>query len=457
MSQVVAGKRNRKKQSTFQKLWARAAKLREQNEKFSTELDALVVRIDECITPLEAKLCEAQKPLVHKLLTLGQRKSMTNWERETLDDWIKELTEQLHIHGLVDNKLLDDLAKYDAFRMGIALEDDTIPPHEQFVDILNKAQAERDAEVERFNERSRQQSEADRASFMEQAAALVERELDKLLGPEPAQPEKHTATQDLWADELEKEEDRQRSEYQSKRAELREKLMAEELSRIDEMMDGLFDDDEDDDIDFADFDFSGFEEFVSGKDSGGGQAGSSQPDPTAKTLSNETFQRLFRAAAGKLHPDREPDPEIRKEKQVLMTKLLKARKKGDVMTVLELYEAHVGGHEGFTKADEKALTDSLKQMVEELEEEKDRIVYQSGMHGVAFHLFYSPSKKKVDAAFKNRLEEMKEFEKATASMTKEIRSLKTLKPWLDDRYQQAAFAEPTLEDFLRFVEDEAPF
>ncbi len=453
MSQVVAGKRNKKKQSTFQKLWARAAKIREQNKKFNTELDALVVRIDEIITPVELKLCQAQKPLVQKLLTLGQRKSMTNWERETLDDWIRELIEPLHHHNLVDSEVMDDLARYDAFRMGITLEDDTIPPHKQFVDMLKKAEAEREAEIEKRTEQARQQTEAEKAFLAEEAAFAVERKLDKLLGPEPAQPEKHAATADLWADELENEENRQRAEYQAKRAELREKLMTEELARIDEIQNDWSD--EDDDMDFSDFDFSDFEEF--NEDANNTHYESSQHNPAAEALSNETFQRLFRAAAGKLHPDREPDPEIRKEKQVLMAKLLKARKKGDVMTVLEMYETHVGDHEGFSKSDEKALTDSLKHMIEELQEEKDQIIYQSGMHGVAYHMFYSPSKKKVDAAFKDRLAEIKGRKKATDAMTREIRSLKTLKPWLDERYQEAAFGEPTFEDFMRFMEDESIF
>ena len=76
----------------------------------------------------------------------------------------------------------------------------------------------------------------------------------------------------------------------------------------------------------------------------------SEPDSklfSSPKITNQVFQRLFRITANKLHPDRELDPALRKVKQGLMSDLLTARKKSDVMTILALYQEHVDGQETF--------------------------------------------------------------------------------------------------------------
>ena len=73
---------------------------------------------------------------------------------------------------------------------------------------------------------------------------------------------------------------------------------------------------------------------------------------------------MFRATAARLHPDREPDPEKRLEKQKLMADLLKARKKGDLLTVFKMYQQHTDNPESFSKADEKQLIEALEKIPE---------------------------------------------------------------------------------------------
>lgn len=458
MSSVVASKKTRKKQSAFEKLWAKAARLRAQNEKFAADLDAIVARMETDIKPREAELARLQIPLLQKLLTLGQRKSMTNWERATLDDWIKELIETIQTFNLVNTELLDDVARYDAFRMGITLQDDTIPPHQEFGEMMKQADEERAAAIKRQQEQHEEHLQEHREAMMAHALREVEQQLDSILGPEPSPPA-NMATQDLWPDELELEQQRLCDEYRAKREQLKEEMMAEKTKEIEMLLD-LDDTDleDDDDFDFDEFDFSAFEDVF-----GDHSHSSQQAEPEERTessdqaLSNQAFQQMFRATAGKLHPDREPDATIRLEKQKLMASLLKARKKGDVLTVMEMYEKYVGKHEGFSKADQKALLNSLKAMISELEESQEAIIYQSPMRGVAYHLFYSQSKKKVNAAFETRLKEIQAHEKFTATLTKNIRSLKTLKPQLEQRYDAMAFQEPTLEDFMDFMRKEGPF
>ena len=116
MSQVITTKKTRKKQSPFEKMWARAINLKKGNEKLEAELAELVERMRKTILPKEIENVKAQTPLLQKLLTLGQRKSLTNWERASLDDWICSLTEEFSRMNLIDNDLRDHLARYDAYR-----------------------------------------------------------------------------------------------------------------------------------------------------------------------------------------------------------------------------------------------------------------------------------------------------------------------------------------------------
>lgn len=455
MSQLVVGKKPRKKQSAFEKLWDRASRLRAQNARFTADLDAVVVRMENTIRPREAELASQQIPLLQKLLTLGQRKSMTNWERETLDDWIRELMEMTQAYSLLNEELMNDAARYDAFRIGVTLEDDSIPPHKQLVELMRQAEEER-AEAFKKEEQQRQQNKAElREMLISEAEHDINRKLDTLLGPEPCLLDKQTMTEDLWAEELEVELQLQIEAYREKRTALHERMMAGKLAEIDATFDE-FTTDEDDEFDFDNFDFSDFEDDA---DHEPRSADTDLPNfaPKAAALSNDTFQRLFRATAGKLHPDRESDAEVRKEKQKLMASLLKARKKGDIMTVLEMYETYVGEHEGFSKADQKSLVDSLKVMIDKLEEQKEAIAFQSPSHATAYHLFYHQSRKKVDAAFVERLNDMKVQKKNIAQLISTITSLKSLKPELEARYDARMYSQPTFEDFMNFMDEGRAF
>ena len=426
MSLVAKPAKPKLKPSTFQTLWSKASNLKRKNRELATRLDKLVTQIDKVITPKEHALLRSQIPLVTKLLDLGQRKSMTNWERETLHLWIRELVEPLYRFGLVDTEIKNSMARYDAFNLGINLEDDSKAAHEELTEKQHQRETERAAAAEKHFDEMRQHYEKHRDALLKEAEREIERELDNLLGADPLTNKEAHTTIDMWAEELDDELSAQSKVYKEKRASLKAELMAEALSEIED----LFGDYADEDIEPWDDEFSSEFEF-------------SRSDKTdyphdsknnkAEALSNEVFQKLFRATAGKLHPDRESDPEVRLEKQRLMTNLLKARKKFDIITILEMYETYVGQHTGFSSDDQQALTASLEKMLQELEGETEKIIYQSPKHAMAYQVFYNKDKKKVDAALQRRLHEIDGQSADTTVMIEEIRSLKTLKPWLEER------------------------
>jgi len=422
MANLTASKKSSKskaKKSRFEKLWDKADRLKRQNDMLSTRLEELVASAEQRIRPVEMEAARADLPLLKKLLTLGQRKSMAKWERSVLDDWIKELITSMQVFGIADDDLMDDVARYDAFRMGVELdEDDTDTPYQQMTSHLQNLQREAEAAAKKH-----QEEEASKFDDLQNNLDdLVDKILDERLGPPPVLPEKQTRTYDLLQDELDAELEQQRQAYQAKRDALREEILADLKEDMPDEAEHLFDDEWDDDP-FAnpDFDF----------DSEHHRSDESSATPK---IDNQTFHKMFRATAAVLHPDREPDPEKRVEKQSLMAELLKARKKGDLLTVLKMYQQHTDNREAFSKADEKQLIAALTRHIEQLEEEQEEIVFQSPMHFSIYKRFYHSSKKKQNKAIDEHINDIREKMQISEEVSTTIKSLKTLKPWLESRY-----------------------
>jgi len=407
---AVATNIRRKKQSGFQKLWRKAERLKKQNTLFKNKFEALVQRVETTLRPAEKDAASADKPLLHRLLTLGQRKSLAQWQRVELDIWIEELVHEMLAFGLVDQELRDDMARYDAFRMGISLEDDEIaPPSEQLIEIIEREDAAYVAATE--------------AARKAAAVHKVEQVLDQVLGPEPGPPlNQQQVVADLFEEEFDRELEQRRIEYRQTREAMKQELLDVMLGDVESQFAPGSSDAETEEPFGYDFDGEEVGDFEH----------TMEPANDA-VVSNEVFQRLFRITAAKLHPDRELDTEKRQVKQKLMADLLEARKNGDVMTVIELHQQYVDGTGGLTTSDEKQLLGALNRQIEELQYEKERIISQSPIHEMIYERFYNASRKKVDRMIEAHLEQIKQDKRDIEAMRDQIKSLKTLKPWLEQR------------------------
>jgi len=452
MTNLTATKKTGKtksKKSDFQKMWDKADRLQRQNAQLKDRLDGLIESSEQKIRPVEREAAEANLPLLRKLLSMGQRKSLAKWERQILDGWVKELITAMHTFNLSDSQLMDDIARYDAFRMGVALDDsdeDSASPYEQMTLHVQNLQREAEAAAEQERSNEKAQTEAELNDLNARVDELVESILDEQLGPPPAVDEKHSHTFDLLQDQLDAELEKRQQEYQEKRNALRDELMAE-LSKDmrDEFGFSPFDNDTMDSNDdpFANPDFDFNTDFNANYEGANSPAAASAPK-----IDNQTFHKMFRATAAKLHPDREPDSARRLEKQQLMAELLNARKKGDLLTVFKMYQQHTDNRESFSRDDEKQLALALNQYIDQLEQEKQEIICQSPMHFTVYHRFYNASKKKQDQEIDRHLEKIRANIDITEHVAGAIKSLKTLKPWLEDRYDQLRMSA-----FDNFVDD----
>lgn len=428
MTRLAVQKKARKKQSEFQVLWAKAEKLKQENARFRDRLDGIMQRIETEIRPVEEETARRQLPLLSCLLTLGQRKSLTQWQRQILDSWIREILEPLQSTSHLNAEIMADLARYHAFRLGFELDEDS----------STSMTEQLEAHIEREGRREEEEFEAEDKAWREATRSEVELILDQMFGPEPARPELlDGATDDLFGSELKEEQWRVFEAYHEARNTARKDLLEKMLddSLLDEEEESFFD---------SDFDFEPF-----------GPSGSfpSEKEGSVPTISNSVFKRLFRSTVALLHPDREHDPDMREKKHGLMTRLLNARKQGDVMTIVQMHQQYVGDDNALSKADEMQLVKALKAQVDELRQEREAYSFESPFHRMAFEVFYRSSQKKTDLAFKEHIQQMEKTASEAQALAQSIHSIKTLKPCLEQRYDERRFVNPleALDELFGFV------
>jgi len=416
MIRLAKGKKPRKKLSEFQKLWTKAEKLETENARFRARLDAIIQRIRTDIQPVEEELVKQGVPLLRRLLTLGQRKSLAQWQRRELDAWIRELIEPLRSASQLDPEILEDISRYDAFSLGIELDENASTP---LVDQLRD-------HLKREEQQAEEEDEISEETRHKQAEEEVERILDSTFGHEPPKPPPlDDGGNDLFPNELNEELNRQFDEYHKARNAAREELLEEMLADSTP-----FSKTEDDFFKFNPFDV------------GDSLPEDDDDDNDAPNISNTVFTRLFRSTAARLHPDRELDPDLRQQKQALMAELLGARKRGDVMTIINLYQEHVDNDATLSKADEKQLIDALKRQITELYGKRVEYSFESPLHRTAFEQFYHQSPRTTDQAFKRHMRMMEAATSEVISQARSIKTLKTLKPHLDERYEEHRFDNP---------------
>lgn len=283
------------------------------------------------------------------------------------------------------------------------------------------------AYIEREDTLLEEEFEAEDEAWSEATRSEVEKILDQMFGPEPPRPEPlDEATADLFQDELKQEQQRAYEAYHEARNAARKDL-------LEEMLDDSAQEEEEEDFFDSDSDFDSF---------GSGGPWSNEKEDGAPAISNSVFKRLFRRTAARLHPDREHDPDMREKKHDLMTCLLNARKQGDVMTIIQMHQQHVGDESALSKADEKQLIKALKAQVDELRHERETYSFESPFPGMAFEVFYCPSQKQTDLAFKKHIQQMEKNASEAQALSQNIKSIKTLKPHLEQRYDERRFVNP---------------
>lgn len=425
-------KQSKKKKSKFQKLWDKADRLKQRNQRFREDFEDFANQLYGRLVNVSAEMARSMQPLLENLLRLGQRKSLANWQRDELDLWVEELLSTISSAGPVDPDLLDQVAHYDAWRMGLSLDDPDVPAAKQLLGIIESAREEQ-------RRAAADAAEIDREIERAFAREKVEVELDRQFGRQPPQSRRTDAKiDDMWTDDLADAQQQVERQWREAREAARERLIEKRYAEIDRRIaERVSADSNLDDWDpWAELDAL-LGEAAPGEEDFDNELPDEDSDIGA-ALSDTTIQRLFRRAAQVLHPDREPDPDKRAAKSAVMRDLLAARRTGDVMAVIDICRLYVSDDAALSSAGEKQLIAALEGQITRLEDERHRIIEQSDHHVRVYDDFWHSSateRKQRVAQFAEYIEtEKREYQ----NLARQIVSLAKLKPYLAARYDQRA-------------------
>ncbi len=421
LSEIVKNthKRQKKKHTAFSKLWVRAERLRQQNTRLRTDLDALIVRVEKEVRPYELKLGKVRRALVLRLIAFQRYKSLSRTQRLELRSWVAELLEQIGPLGLIDKELSEAVAKDTALELGVELDENSKQSVEE--QLQAHLVREEEAEDERADE-----------FFEKTVKQRVERRVKDQFGKiKPAKSE----TQDMFQSALDSAQQQLEADMaafsQQAEAEIREEMEKSGFRDGPSLEDmfarfGLGDEEWDNEEEWQDL------------------------SPQLAKLDSSVFKRLFRKTANALHPDKEADENQRIEKQQLMGALLAARKQGDLLTIFNMHQAYVGDETELNASDEKQLLEVLKFHIVSLEDEELEIANQSAQHAFVYEHFYAKTKKARDRNIKEYISELVDDEEIEIELLNSLVNLKELKWALEDRYDTGDFFFPVDVGFNPF-------
>lgn len=407
MNKLRTQKAKKKKatpQSRFNDALARYHRLKKQQSNFRNELEQLVQRVRPQIEEHEVMRLEATKLLSAKLINFVSKKSISEYLREELFDWIESNLRLLSLNPFSDKIDIDDLLK--AFSANIeALKGYKI--EKQLKNILKNSQCEtttQEAEAA-LDELYKSESLED---FMKNCDTLFG-ETDELSDIPEDEADNQTQNQD------------------------KEEAFA---PHTDDMFgfDGIPEEKlKQEESVFEDDDF--FEEFEN------------IPDPAAeqeaqlrKLLKKTSINKLFRRIAKTIHPDLEQDETKKKLRHTQMSELIEARDNKDIAKILDIYTDTFGAlPDDFPESDYETLTKIININIEELKDRRTDALHENPYYS-AYHEWFSAKSPKQEAVkIKKFCETLENDISSIMAKFRYITSIKTLKPLLEARYEANIF------------------
>ena len=391
LTQKKSKKNATKNDNSLNHLWNKVEKQRKQNEKLESEMDQLMQTYQTKILPLEKECLLPEKTrLVERLIELFSRKSLANWHRDEMADWLRHLVG--HITHLDRETGVEMCRKFD--------------------DVVANLNGMTKEELEELKEQ-------DKAEADESLRALIEGMLGQEISDEDW--ESGLSVEEIIALYREKAE-KEREEQVNSDSSFEQKeffdFFEEESSQSaqsDSKQQKSFND------------FFGFEDQVSQK----------QEDSSTQKLGKNWIKQIFRKAARALHPDKEQDPEKIETKQKIMSQLIQARDDQDVLTLVKIYCEHVSdGDLEIADNDIKHINELLNAQYIELTQQRLNIIHQTPFHEHVYESLYASSKKGRERKLNTMMSEIKEDAKQTEDLRLYLRNLTRLKEILEDRQFQ---------------------
>ena len=176
------------------------------------------------------------------------------------------------------------------------------------------------------------------------------------------------------------------------------------------------------------------------------------PPPGPDIFSEDWLRSLFRRTAQALHPDREPDPERRREKHGLMSRLLAARDNRDIFELLDLHQSWVNDAELLVDKEQlSAVCEQLEHKKELLAREHDQITGGNPQAAMLYAELHGKPQVEVERWLKALAAEERQRHAEIDALAASLRNLTVLKQALAQRREAEIDAFAEFEAFIDAV------
>lgn len=331
-------------QKSLSELWAKIEKKQQRNQKFLADKEKLYTEFQTKVLPLEQQQGKEMANLVEFLIPFLTRKSLSDYQREELINWIESNLDYLRSHPFLTDVDHDDLHEQFGSAYSAFMQSQGIKIDEQQIEKVR-------LEIDHMFAGNLQLTDNEIIALIKNPNLLNQyiRQMNEQLDTEEENSEQaHSAHQhnepfeDSSKDDFEPEDEHYHASQDTKQKDLDKLFKAGQLNKI--------------------------------------------------------YKRL----ATLLHPDKEQNPAKKAQKHELMQTLSEARKNKDAFTLLQLYQTHINdGEFSFDTDTLSSMQALLKEKLYLLEEEHYQAKITNDMPTLVWRKFSARSKKQTENNIKN--------------------------------------------------------
>lgn len=377
--------------SRFNDALAKYQRIQRQNARFRDELDALVERVTPQIANVEKERINATIALSYTLIPFISKKSLPEYLRDELHDWIQENIAHIAANPFATENELDEIYEHLNANM----------------DALQRANAEK------FLHKLRKQGHSEEE--IEEAGKVM----DAMNNAESFE-EFMAACENIFGEDEREATDAEEASEEP----MEESFFTDDMFGFD---DDLFANDTNEYQDQDDID-----DWQHATDTAWDQ----HQRQLNQLLKKSSITKLFRRIAKAIHPDLEPDPKLKEHKHQQMSQLIIARDEKDIALILQIYKEVIGElPDEFSSTDYESLTKLLNYKIEELRDQKNAILHENPRYQAYYEWFYAKNQQQEKRNIASYKKEVELNVTNYLLLSVEITSIKTLRPFLEERRQ----------------------
>jgi hypothetical protein len=389
LTHIKSHKTDEKPTDPLTKKWLEIEKKKKRNATAKSKIEALYQRFQDEILPEEQESVVLLGQETRHLMSFLPRKSLTQWQREELHNWIDSNLDNLSMHPFGDAELINSL-------------------REEYSDALVKGTKNIDAD-ENFDDELIAQMRALCEEMFEGEVDFTDEQLSDFIR-DPA----------IFQETFQKHLDQKRaneSEY-------------------------------DDEVGFyggsSENDSEGFDDHYQQAHDQQQQAKNKQDSKLKSLFNSSNLNKLYKMLANKLHPDKEKNEHLKAEKSALMAQLVKAKKNKDAYTIISMFhqflpESELNFFDGNDEELTQALIKLLNEKMRELDQENHEQKYHNGIQSMVWQKFSGRSKKVTQENIDMHLADVEDSHIRSKYYIHEVKTVKLLQEILSERYEQSRF------------------